>query len=310
MRFYGNQIHCGSYACLNAMKDSSIDPSLFEASTATPFGIKHYENQNFDRLLTTLCDPNMGLDNALRLWGYSVSKKCFPSSSELVQYMKETLPEKRRVVIGPIDMGKLRYQAVPDIVRRMDHYIVLESSSDTQVLCIDSEGFYGYRMEYDLIENCISIEEIPEAKNRITLRYIEKTSEYSRVKIFYHTLIRAVQQLSEAEAIGQGSNAIYQCCNFLQEWERDLGLWKLSFLYDLQYLMQRKNLFWWFLCEFQKIHTGSCVEDLKTIISSQKELLGRIYFVLRWKNYLVYQDLYQLGDLEKELSKVASLIDI
>ena len=60
MRFYGNEICCGSYACLNAMQDPSIDLQLFEISTSTPFGIRHYENEHFDRLLTTYCDPNRG----------------------------------------------------------------------------------------------------------------------------------------------------------------------------------------------------------------------------------------------------------
>lgn len=43
MRFYGNEICCGSYACLNAMQDPSIDLQLFEISTSTPFGIRHFE---------------------------------------------------------------------------------------------------------------------------------------------------------------------------------------------------------------------------------------------------------------------------
>ena len=306
MKFYGNKIHCGSYACLNVIKDSSIDASLFEASTATAFGIKHYKSQNFDRLLTTLYDPNKGLDEALRLWGYTVLKQHFRSAQELIQYLKETLPVKKMAILGPIDMGKLRYQPVPDIVNRMDHYIVLESYSDSQILCIDSEGFYHYLIDYDQMENWISIDDIPEAENRVTLRYIDKTSDYSRAKIIHHTVIRASHHLNEAEQIGQGSNAIYQCCRFLQE--QDCFSWKLSFLYDLQYLKQRKSLFQWFLCELQKLHTNLPIDEVKSLISSQEILLGQMYFALRWENRLAHQELNRMGDLERELSKAMNFV--
>ena len=64
MRFFGNEICCGSYACLNAMQDPMVDLQLFEISTSTPFGLKHCENNYFDRLITTFCDPNNGMDRA------------------------------------------------------------------------------------------------------------------------------------------------------------------------------------------------------------------------------------------------------
>ena len=63
MKFYGNEICCCSYACLNAIEED-IDVQLFEISTSAPFGVRHYRESHFDRLLTTFCDPNQGVDAA------------------------------------------------------------------------------------------------------------------------------------------------------------------------------------------------------------------------------------------------------
>ena len=107
MKVYSNQVCCGSYACLNVIQDSAIDVSLFELSTGTPFGIRHCEDEHFDRLLTTFRDPNQGLDYALRLWGYDVTAVSVPSCQKCLDLLRNHGPG--RVVLGPVNMGGLEY---------------------------------------------------------------------------------------------------------------------------------------------------------------------------------------------------------
>lgn len=174
MRFYGNEICCGSYACLNAMQDPSIDLQLFEISTSTPFGIRHFENEHFDRLLTTYCDPNQGMDRALRLWGYDAETVRTGAAKEAVREIRRRISPEYPVIVGPIDMGKLGYQIMPALLKRMDHYILLEYCSDTEAYCTDSEGFYQYRLTYEELGACLSADAVPEADGCITVRQIRK----------------------------------------------------------------------------------------------------------------------------------------
>lgn len=148
MRFYGNEICCCSYACMNALQDQDIDLQLFEISTSVPFGIRHIGDSNFDHLLTTYCDPNRGVDAALELWGYDVEKHDAGEIDVAIDYIRSHL-RYGKIVLGPVDMGKLAYQVMPAVLKRMDHYITLSYKTEETVLFTDSEGFSALEMNYD-----------------------------------------------------------------------------------------------------------------------------------------------------------------
>ena len=212
MRFFGNGICCASYACLNAMQDPSIDLQLFEISLSTPFGIRHYENGLFDRLLTTYCDPNKGLDRALRIWGYRVQTHRIATPEEAVVCIRSLIQPGNPVLIGPIDMGALGYQIMPSMLRRMDHYLVLEFYTDNQVLCTDSEGFLQYPLEDAQLCRYLNAEQVLEAEGCITVRQIEKEYQYNMEEILRFALKFAADNLQAAEESEEGSHAINKCC--------------------------------------------------------------------------------------------------
>lgn len=302
MKFYGNQICCGSYACLNAIQDSTIDPSLFEISTAAPFGVRHCENVFFDRLLTTIHDPNQGLDEALQLWGYRSSSVCTTSVEVILSALRSYGSEGRAAVLGPINMGRLGYQAIPALLERMDHYIVLEYCSDSEILCTDSEGMSNLCINLNQLAAWISVDDVPEACGQITLRTIERERNWVLADILTASLKKALANLCEAEECGQGSQAVYACLDYLVKY--NCAQWRLPFLYDIQYLHQRKELFRLLLAEALKIDILSNAEAtlLQQTLAHQETLLSEIYRMLRWKNILSQTSLFKLGQLERELT--------
>lgn len=302
MKFYGNQICCGTYACLNAVQDSAIDPSLFEISTSAPFGVRHCENVFFDRLLTTIRDPNQGLDEALQLWGYRSFPVCATSLEVILSALRSHRSGDRATVLGPINMGRLGYHAMPSLLERMDHYIVLEYRSDSEILCTDSEGISGFRINLEQLATWISVDGVPEACGKITLRTMERERDWVLADILVAALKRALINLREAEGGGQGSQAFYSCLDYLAK--HNYAQWRLPFLYDIQYLHQRKELFQLLLTEALRadILSGTETALLQQTLVSQEILLSEIYQALRWKNSLPQTSLFQVGQLEQELT--------
>lgn len=306
MRLWGNQVCCGSYACLNAMKDKLIDLELFEISTSTPFGIKHCQNSYFDRLLTTFRDPNQGVNDALLLWGYQTEMVRVASSQEAIEILKTWLPQQGTVVLGPVDMGSLGYHVQPYLLRRMDHYITIEYFSESEVLCTDSESICGMRIHYNQLRDWISTADVPEACGKISLRTMQKQQPIDLKVILSTTAKKAWGNLYQAEDNGQGSNAIRNCCNFLKN--HDTFRWKLPLLYDLEYLCQRKRLaqlFWRLLCENNVISTID-MKFLSCATASQIELIGTVYYELRWNDCFNEKALHKVGRLERELLELMS----
>lgn len=304
MRFYGNEICCGSYACLNAMQDPSIDLQLFEISTSTPFGIRHFENEYFDRLLTTYCDPNQGMDRALRLWGYDAETVRADTAEEAVQEIRRRIRPAFPVVVGPIDMGKLGYQIMTALLKRMDHYILLESCSANEVYCTDSEGFYRYRLSYDKLREYLSADAVPEAGGCITVRQIWKKQEFRIEEVLEQSLGYAADNLRAAEEAGEGSQAIKNCCRYLEQYKE--YKWRLPLMYDIQYLKQRKLLM--LLLADAAEENGICPKEkageIRRIVNTQNDLLGKIYGRLRMGEGIEKEKFDEISQWEIQLRKL------
>lgn len=300
MKFYGNEICCCSYACLNAIQDESMDVQLFEISTSTPFGIRHDENEYFDRLLTTYYDPNCGVDEALRLWGYRVEKMELKQAKDVISWLKQNL-YGNRVVIGPIDMGSLGYQIMPELLKRMDHYITLEYGMGNEVVCMDSEGYYELAISYVDLEKWLNVEGVTEARNGISIRYFQKEKIPTESKIIEYSYRKAFQNLRKADEAGEGANSFLKCFHYLGQHE--VYKWYLPFLYDVEYLLQRKNLFIALLDRCRELRIGECdrIEESRKILQAQIGVLGNIYIRLKYDRVIEKKEFEKAADLEKRL---------
>jgi len=304
VRFCGNEICCGSYACLNAIRDKNLDPQLFEITTSAPFGIRHFENSYFDRLLTTYQDPGKGMDAALRLWGYAAVRYEVQTVGEAIEILKERLRDDR-AVLGPIDMGSLGYQVMPRLLKRMDHYVTLEYWSEDAVLCYDSEGFGGCLIRYEELQDYISVEEVFEAEGVITLRFIQKAAkEYQREEILERARVQAFRNLRKAEEEGEGSEAVLRCYDFLKG--QDVYKWKLPLMYDIQYLMQRKWLMKVLSQNYREVvkERDEFWEKVDDIVDMQIRTAGEVYRKIWLGEGIVKRDFEVVGECEKRLAGI------
>ena len=303
MRFFGNEICCGSYACLNAMQDPMVDLQLFEISTSTPFGLKHCENNYFDRLITTFCDPNNGMDRALRLWGYHVKTYRLDTSDEAIECIRRLLGKGHPVLVGPIDMGTLDYQIMPSLLKRMDHYVLLEFFSKEAVLCTDLEGFQQYQMDYTELFRYLSVDGIPEAEGSITVRQIEKEHEYTIEGILEQSLGFAAGNLRAAEICGEGSHAIGKCFEYLEQYKE--YKWRLPLMYDIQYLKQRKLLQLLFFHTLEKygIRNREEMKNIKKNVLEQNDLMSAIYMKLRKGEGIDGERFNRLAEMEEKVAE-------
>ncbi len=299
--FWGNEICCGSYACLNAMKDTRISLKLFEISTSVPFGIKHIRNSTFDHLLTTWCDPNIGIDKAVPLWGYQQKKEQFQNKKDAYSYLKEEVL-KNPVVLGPIDMGALVYLPISSVYRRMDHYIVLWGE-DGRIFCEDSEGLVDLELTDEQLLHLLSVDKILEARGEVCVRSFFQIQNYDIVEVLEKSMIYAQENWKDAEKAGQGSKAFLDCYVYLATW--DVQLWRLSLLYDLNYLIQRKMLQQKLLQELHR-YTGMDTQMWKVgvgIVEEQKALLVRMFGELRKNRRIVASDFENIAKLEQRLAR-------
>lgn len=299
MKFYSNQVCCGSYACLNVIQNSTIDLSLFEISTGVPFGIRHYEDGNFDRLLTTFCDPNQGLNDALNLWGYDVTTISVSSCQECLNALRSH--GLGLAVLGPINMGGLDYYPNAVMFNRMDHYIVLDYRSDDEINCTDSEGLFGLRITRQQLEKWININGVPEAQQLFTLRWIYYQRAWNITDILLSSLKKAACHLQKAERCGQGAKAVRDCYRYLTQ--NSSYRWRLSLLYDLEYLHQRKYLFQILLTKLQSetLLAPERISQLRRIVQEQQLLLNTVYRELRWGTGFNGKCLLHFAELEQKL---------
>lgn len=296
--FYGNEICCGSYACLNAMKNEKIPWKLFEISASVPFGVMHMEDGTFDRLLTTYCNPNIGIDRAVPLWGYEQEKREFSDADAATAYLKKKLPESP-AVLGPVDMKGLYYLPFSYLYRRMDHYVSMEETSDHKIRCVDSEGVNGYPLEYEQLPKLMQTENLPEASGKICIRSFVKKKEYDRTEILAESLKHACRNLCDAEHAGHGPRAYRECFIYLAD--QNVKLWKLPLLYDLNYLIQRKLLLILLLEELgkERIMDSILLDRIKALTEKQLKLFAVMVGKLRQTDTIEKEDFDGAADCEE-----------
>lgn len=307
--FLGNEICCGAYAFLNTVQDREIDHRLFEITSTVPFGIKHQKEGDFSRLLTTYCDPNEGLDKVAGLWGYAQIKDTFRDVKEAAEYIFEK-SEQRRCLVGPLDMGRLGYLVLPNLYVNMDHYITIFRAAG-ELFCMDSEGIPVRRTSRSELESWLDVGELPEANGLIHVRSYEKNCgsaepypdrklrEESAVR---NSLVLIKQNLTEAREEGQGNYAIEECWRWLNQ--NPMERWRLSFLYDISFLMQRKILqqYWGELTDELYLLEKKRIRNIEKIVAEQINVLGSMFHELQKEKKICEQDFRKLSELEERLT--------
>lgn len=296
--YYGKQIFCGTYAVLNALEEN-INPELFELTAGVPFGIRCVDMAN-ERLWTPFRDPNIGIDYAVENWKIPCRK--FSSESKdkaFSNLIKSLLIKNAKIVLGPINMGKLLYIPLCNLYDGVDHYICLQQCSNG--ICItDSEGFTLLPTSPEELYKMWNINRVYEARGQYTYRCFTKCKESLPPNIpTDYIRYRMHTNMMDAERSGQGCQAIMNAYQILKE--NSYSKWKLCFLYELEYMVQRKMLVY----NFMKDLLGEPPGVLDLIIT-QIEIAIKIYQDIKERHVPDPGKFERFAEIESALSRLYS----
>lgn len=299
--YIGKNTFCASYAVLNAAGCEG-DAELFELSMGIPFGIKCVDMKS-ERFLTPYRNPNDGIDIAVAMWGIPVHKFIFDQKDLAFAQLCRELERGCNIVLGPLNMGKLFYIPLCSLYEGVDHYIQLRKTRNDIFVIRDSEGYVLVPVTRKELYKMWNVDGVYEAEGKYTFRSIGTQNKmpgryFTRVGQLLEIIYKQMKQnLKQAEQSGQGSRAFSNVFEILKMY--NVNKWKLSFLYELEHLIQRKMLALYF---FEEIKNMKCEEN--KIVKEQIYLIACLYREIKRKNIIEEERLLQLGELERQLGEV------
>ena len=266
--YSGNWITCGSYALIHAANLHNVDLISLENSTGASFGINCAgEDYCGMRMLSVFRDFNYGIDAAAPLWGIRL-KRFDGITKKFIADLLQNYSIKR-VVIGPINMTSLTYLPLSQQYRCADHFIACIRYNESLWKLIDSEGIPGMLMDSEQIIKILTIQNIPEACEKYTIRVVLDVNEpiaiQNKIIRIRYTLKTAYRNLKDAQESGQGFRAIQRYAELIQSIPPEKYR---SFLYDIDYLIQRKIMLLKLLQEAERekvaiVNTNIITEEWK-----------------------------------------------
>jgi hypothetical protein len=204
IRIYG----CHTQAVMSSSKALTriINPAFFELITTIPFGIRHV-NDNPNRLIDSITDPDIGINIAFDLLGIDCSYKYYPKND--ISMKEKAIDSLIRmvqagpVIIGPVNMGLLPYYYNNFQYHGIDHYLVAidYSLKADQIILMDTErvGVVSIRMD-DFIPSWLA-KDLIEGNGAFTMRQIRHVpTEFNLEKIWDKVLKLAAKNI-EATSI-------------------------------------------------------------------------------------------------------------
>ncbi|MEW2401733.1 hypothetical protein [Streptomyces sp. NPDC046862] len=138
--FLGSVPYCYSNSLAMVLGADAPPPSAIEVLTGSPFGAQVVEGAlpYFDPLGW---EPDLGLDQAVGLLGWSCRKVGGGEETEAVARLREACG-RGPVLVGPVDIGLLLHQPwAGGTAIGGDHWVVALDVDDERVLFHDPDGF-------------------------------------------------------------------------------------------------------------------------------------------------------------------------
>lgn len=138
MPYTGNGPYCYTNSLISVLGPDAPSAAVVETLTGSPFGFQLLAGELplFDPYGW---NPNLGLDQALGLLGYTWQSHTAKSAPEALAALKRAL-QAGPVFIGPLDMGLLLHQPGSDRPSGADHYVVALAVEGGAVIMHDPQG--------------------------------------------------------------------------------------------------------------------------------------------------------------------------
>ena len=282
--YRGTWVACGAYAFVQA---AGLREDLLlevENCAGATYGMKSCGREwDYTRILTPYKDFNNGIDEAAHLWGITIRHEVFETKES---FCPESIdPEAKGIVIGPVNMTGLNYLVLPQQYHMADHFFAVLRKAEGKYVLYDSEGIAGMNVETGQIRKWLNIEGIPEANNKIHVRmlYGEGKSVEKKGRINYEIQISR-KNFRLAEQSNQGADAFLICKNVIEEDLPLLAKWRESFIYNMNYVVQRRLMMLRFLEKVGQTEGFSVDGRLNKLIMRQIKTVGKCVYDLECAN--------------------------
>jgi hypothetical protein len=291
MRYEGFGPLCAAYAFLNTIRCPKAKPEEYELLSGEPFGVKHVSGDRHN-LLSPFVDSFKTVEPTAQLFGYASCMDQFSLSADCVEFIS-LKPSGSRVMVGPIDMGRLLHLPQNLFYLGGSHYISIEVLSTDCFIVIDSEGVLAYKYNKKVLSSILSIEKIASANNYFHIWSFSEISSKTNPHEYPSLILRrAVTNLEKAEQAGEGSQAFNACFNAIKDISP--SNWGLILFYDMNFQIQRQLL----ILQYLSRHLPNDIIDiLKNQINVFYELRQQSF----QKKSLNIDDFNKLADYEREL---------
>ncbi|WP_067534374.1 hypothetical protein [Nocardia crassostreae] len=142
--YRGSGPYCYSNCLAMMMGAGAPDVGVIETVTGSAFGMQLVGGE-LPFLDPFGWDPGIGIDDALRVLGWGADVSSGGSVGEALGRLMAGLRDGP-VMVGPVEMGHLRYQPGMTGAVGADHFLVVLAVDDTHVTVHDPEGFPYARM--------------------------------------------------------------------------------------------------------------------------------------------------------------------
>lgn len=169
-------INCHSQAFRSAYS-LGVTAEWLELLTTTPFGVRA-EPDDLARLLVPFIDPDTGLDRAAKLLGHEIETVVLgPADAAEAGATLDRWLRTGPVVLGPLDLGHLRYHPLRRTLVGCDHYVVALGRSGDRTVVRDPEGFVQISISSSQLMEAWRADRVPEGRGAYTMRRLLRRPE-------------------------------------------------------------------------------------------------------------------------------------
>lgn len=154
--YVGSAEYCYAHsaAMLLASAGHAVEPGLFENVTGVGLGARWWTEAK--ELYFSLQPPDLGTSAAFARLGYAVEEDTGAPDMAALRVELRSAP----VMIGPLDMGWLRYLPNAALAHGADHYVLLVSLAEDHARLHDPKGYPNVRLSLDHLDRAWAAEAV------------------------------------------------------------------------------------------------------------------------------------------------------
>jgi hypothetical protein len=221
--YIGNGAYCYANSASMFIQGigEEIAPSLLEVLSGVGLGVTLYGSGSLF-LHNNTVDPDTGISHAMKALGFSFTEMFSELGVECpLQDLRKVL-EISPAILGPVDMGYLRYSPNHQYAKGSDHYLLAYDMDDQYVYLHDPASFPYVRLAHDSLKLAWSAADLPYGRGPYQYWHSIKRVQHPSKDEIYKESLRYFQRLyEETEEIGArigaktGNEAIKLFCEKL-----------------------------------------------------------------------------------------------